>query len=145
MMSGFFGAGAWLGVSVVCLALVAASPACGRDAGEFEGAVWTIELTPKRVRDGQKLRATYRISNHVLFQKVRPTHTEYTKEVGKNHPNGNRTRTHFRELAVFNKSRERTMTSGWATLQLDSRGEWSGQFIDSGGKHWDCRVRRVQE
>lgn len=42
-------------------------------------------------------------------------------------------------------SRERMTLSGWATLQLDARGEWSGQFIDSSGKHWDCRVRRVQE
>ena len=132
---------------VLALVAVAGVPTSvpAQDAGEFEGAVWTIALKPRQPRSDGPLRATYRISDRVLYQKEKPRIPVYDKQVGRNYPNGKKTRTHFRELTAFTASREPRSLSGWANLQMDERGKWSGQFIDSTGKHWDCEVKRVQE
>lgn len=134
----------WI-VGLFCGVLTLPKISLAWDAGEFEGAVWTIQLTPRVNRNGGGLRATYRIADHVLYQKEKPRIPEYNQRVGKNYPNGSRTRTHFETLTAFGPQKERHTLSGWATLKFDARGEWSGQFIDSTGKHWDCTVKRVQE
>ena len=119
------------------------SSANARDGGEFEGAVWTIVLKPRG--QGETLKATYRIANHVLYQKAKPRVPDYNVRVGTNHPEGRKTQTRFQKLTAFGPGRERHDLSGLAKLEMVVAGNWSGQFIDSSGKHWDCTVKRAQE
>jgi len=115
-----------------------------QDSGKVDGAIWTIQLTAK-TPGRQRLRGAYRINSHVIFQKENPPEGDFVIEVGKNFPRGGKTRTKFESLVLRSESLEKVTLQGTALLSVDRFGEWSGTLIDSSGRHWDCRVRRVQE
>jgi hypothetical protein len=131
---------------LICLA--ASGPTFGqakKDAGKFDGAVWTFQMTPK-VPGLQPLRGAFRVSNHVLYQKETPEDPDFTKQVGKNHPRGSKTRVEFKDLRAFvRKGVVHEGLSGNVLLTIDRFGEWSGTFIDSQGRHWGFKCSRVQE
>lgn len=129
-------------VLLVCASL--ANRLCGQDGGAVDGAIWTIVLTSKQT-DGERLRAAYRVKSNVLYQKENPPEGDFTVAVGQNFPRGKRTLAKFDRLVLWNGRLEKTTLKGQALLSIERYGEWSGTFIDSSGKHWECRVRRVQE
>jgi len=111
----------------------------------FDGAVWRFRMskkqTPAKVLVGQ-----FRVSDHVLFQKDTPSDPEFSKKVGRNSPNGKKTRIDVDDFRVFTKEKKRMLKmKGTARLSLDKVGEWSGIFTTGKGDNWTFKASRIKE
>lgn len=128
-----------------------ASKSMAQVGDRFEGAVWRFHISPKGSRR-EPVTGLFRVADHELFQKESRDDESKERLVGRNHPDGRKTRMVFKELLVFEKGktdsdrpRPRDRVSGTALLRMDEPGEWSGRFIDSEGLHWDFRCSRIRE
>lgn len=112
----------------------------------MDGARWRFYMTSKGP-SGIKLTGSYRINNHVLYQKEKRTDVQMDKKVGTNFPiNKKRTKTEFADLRVMDlKSKEFSQIKGTARLKMVEGGKWSGGFTDGKGMNWSFTCRRVQE
>lgn len=145
-----FRAAPWLAAVAVGLLISLAAADCraeGRDGGDFEGAVWRFEMTPKGSRGGgAPLAGRYRVAKHVLYQKRDRQDKDFSKRVGTNRPSGKRTKVEFDGLRAADKDGAfREGIGGTALLTMDRFGEWSGTLVDGDGRHWDFRCTRVKE
>jgi hypothetical protein len=124
---------------------VAGPSAHAQDGDKFEGAVWTFVMTPKGRGPGP-LNAAFRVSGNVLYQRSKPR-GDFDKVIGKNHPRGKKqTRIEIDDLRAHDRNRGvHAGLKGTALLTADRRGEWSGRFLDSEGRHWDFKCSRTQE
>jgi hypothetical protein len=130
------------GMIATCLC---ASSAIAEEGDQFEGAIWQFELTQKKSPD-TKLVGQYRIAKHVVYQKTKRDDKDFSKEVGKNHPEGKKTKMEVTEFRAFNESeKKRLLIEGTARLKLVKGGEWSGVFTDKDGINWDMKCTRIQE
>jgi len=146
-------------VGLVCTAallsgIVGASAASADDKDKFDGAIWNFTMTPKRGGLGlEPLKGGFRVFNHVLYQRSKPprekkeaNRDDFDKVVGKNHPQGKRTRVEMKDFRAFDKNMTwHSGLKGSVLLTIDRFGEWSGTFVDSEGRHWDFKCTRVQE
>lgn len=120
----------------------------GKDGGEFDGAVWKFQLTPKPAGgDRVPLSGRYRIAENVLYQRRDDDDKEFSKKVGKNKPNGaTKTKVEFTDLrAVAKGGAAREGIKGTATLTKERHGEWSGTFVDGDGDRWEFHCSRYKE
>lgn len=134
--------------SLLCVAVLLAfataeSSAFAQD--RFDGAIWSFTMSSKKP-GGESLSGRFRVSDDVLYQKVSPQARGFRKVIGKNTPNGRRTRIEMEDFRAMNgQGSWQTGLQGKALLTMDRFGEWSGTFIKSDGSHWDFRCVRVQE
>ncbi len=139
---GLFAAAVWFG------AIAGSSSTMAQEQGQFEGAIWRFSMTPRPpLRGREPLRGVFRVHNHVLYQKsIRSPDAPFDKEIGKNHPNGKKTRIEFHDLRAADRNQNfKGGLSGQVLLSFDAFGEWSGRYIDAQGLHWDFKCTRVQE
>jgi hypothetical protein len=133
-------------MACACFALIAPeaqSAAAGED--NFDGAVWKFEMSNKK-EPAKKMVGRFRVSNHVLFQKDTPSDPKYSKRVGKNYPNGKRTRVEVRDFRAFTKEgMNQVRLEGTARLSLVKFGEWEGLFTDGSGSNWGFTASRIEE
>jgi hypothetical protein len=139
-----------LGLALLTLALLSLVLVCGSPAadeiGSFDGAVWRFGMTPKG--GGKKLRGAFRVNNHVLFQKSDRSDKDFTEKVGTNHPGARgKTRMVFnKEFQAVDEDKTRhEALGGVARLNMDEKGEWSGEYISEKGRHYEFRCTRIQE
>jgi hypothetical protein len=118
-------------------------PAAAAD-DNFDGAVWKFEMTNKK-DPAKKLFGRFRVSNHVLFQKDTPSDPKYSKQVGKNFPDGKKTRFEVSDFRVLTPNMSELKVKGTARLTLVKVGEWEGLFTDGRGVNWDFKASRIQE
>ncbi|MBB3208879.1 hypothetical protein FHS27_004713 [Rhodopirellula rubra] len=126
-------------LAATCFAPVATSQ------DNFDGAVWAFKMSkkqePKKIIGGR-----FRVSNHVLFQKFDPSDAQFSKRVGKNHPNGQKTRFDVDDFRVFTEPKKRLiLIKGTGRLSMDKIGEWSGIFTDGRGSNWTFKASRIKE
>jgi hypothetical protein len=134
-------------IGVVALSGIAGISAVQAQSGDkFDGAVWSFNMTPKRPGP-EPLRGQFRVSNNVLYQRSQPSRTApYDKVIGKNFPNGKRTRVEMEDFRAADKNRSwHGGMKGKILLTMDRPGEWSGTFVDAEGRHWSFQCTRVQE
>lgn len=126
--------------------VLSSSWALAQDGDKFDGAIWIFTMKSKG-RNSQTLKGRFRVSDDVLYQQAeRGRETPFDKEVGKNYPNGKRTRIEMSDLRAGDANRSiHSGLKGKALLNMDRGGEWSGTFIDGEGHHWDFQCSRVQE
>jgi uncharacterized glyoxalase superfamily protein PhnB len=110
----------------------------------FEGAVWEFELK-KTSPPTNVLTGRYRVSNHILFQKDNPGDKEYTKQVGRNNPNGNRTTFVVDDFRAFTRDKKQVRMKGTGKASLVEFGKWTGTFTDRRGVQWQLRLNRIEE
>ena len=124
--------------------------ATGTQKGDqFEGAVWRFRITPKSPRSEER-HGAFRVSNDQIFQKETPADKDFRKQVGTNHPKGEKTRMKVTDFRTFVKSENggagsQNRMSGTVLLSMNKFGEWSGRFIDSEGHHWEFKCSRIAE
>ena len=143
----------FLGLFIVMLA-VDAGTALGTqgEAGDtVEGAMWRIQMT-SRARRGKKLGGIFRVSDHVLYQKVEPGPDAEEQSVGKNRPardrDGRTTFLDFENLRVREpgeRPKDGEKISGTAKIERDEFGKWHGRLIDGEGLHWNVSLTRFKE
>lgn len=134
---------------VVCVAAAACFsvglPVFAQEGDQFEGAVWQFEMSQKKSPQ-TKLIGRYRISDHVVFQMDKPTDPQFSKQVGKNYPDGTKTKMEVADFRVFeqpNKKQQRI--AGTARLRMIKFGEWTGVFTDEKGVNWNIKCSRIKE
>jgi hypothetical protein len=111
----------------------------------IDGAIWQFEMTPKG-RGLKPLRGRFRVSDNVLYQNSQGMRNKFDKVIGKNHPDGRRTRVEFEDFRAADKDRNfQGGMKGTARLKIDRVGEWSGVFTDGEGRNWDFKCTRVRE
>lgn len=111
----------------------------------FDGAIWYFKITP-RTKGAQTLSGQFRVSDHILYQKELRSSEDFTKRVGVNHPNGNRTRVEITDLRAKMPNGEfRSRINGEVRMTFDKFGKWSGMFTDERGINWDFNCTRVKE
>ncbi len=88
---------------VLCL-LIACLPvhstAAAQSDDQFDGAVWRFVMKPKFKGESES-KGGFRVLNNELFQKETPKDEEFTKKIGTNHPNGDRTVMKLKEFRYF--------------------------------------------
>lgn len=115
------------------------------DQDQFEGAVWRFKMTQKK-SDNTTLIGRYRISDHTVYQKDTPADPSFSKAVGKNHPNGTKTRMEVVDFRAFQQSNKKQQRiEGTARLKMVEFGKWTGMFTDKVGVNWDFECSRIQE
>lgn len=137
---------------VLCLLLAclpSRSTAALQDDDQFDGAVWRFVMKPKFKGESES-KGGFRVLNNELFQKETPKDEEFSKKIGTNHPNGDRTvmkLKEFRYFAISDDPSPKTakQISGRVLLKRERFGEWSGRFIDEHGRHWEFKCSRVAE
>lgn len=123
--------------------LCAGHGALAQEGDQFEGAVWQFEMSQKKSPD-TKLVGRYRIANHVVFQKDVPSDPQFSKQVGKNQPDGKRTKMEVTDFRVFEQpSKKQQRVAGTARLKMVKFGEWTGVFTDEKGVNWDMKCTRI--
>ncbi len=111
----------------------------------IDGAFWKCTMKPK-TSDLKLLKGQFRISNHWLFQKEKPSLEEFKTFNGFNKPNNGKTVIAFNDLRAMDKERNwHNGIKGTAFLKLERLGYWSGRFVDAKGRHWSFTCTRVQE
>lgn len=128
---------------------IGTSKAAAPTGDQFEGAVWSFTMSPKFPR-AEKRQGAFRVADDKIFQKLKPSDKEFSKEVGVNHPNGDKTQIELHDFRTFEITSDgglgsQKRLSGKALLKMNKLGEWSGRFIDGDGKHWEFQCSRVAE
>ena len=123
----------------------------GQAGDTVEGAIWRIQMT-SRARRGKKLGGMFRVSDHVLYQKVEPGPDAEEQVVGKNRPvrsrDGKTTLLDFENLRVREpgeRPKEGEKISGTAKIERDEFGKFHGRLVDGKGLHWDVTLTRFKE
>lgn len=135
-----------IAVAVACVFVLPSSSLSADDRGQFDGAVWNFEMTPKGKKAGT-LKSKFRVSDNVIYQPKDPKDKDAKKKVGTNHPNSDsKTKIILTDLRAFTKNRvPRSGLSGVVYLKRSKFGEWSGIFTDKTGRNWNFRCVRVKE
>lgn len=118
----------------------------------IEGAVWQFEMSEKS-RESNKLVGRFRLSNNVLYQKEKPRHPTFNKQVGKNFPKGKVTRFEVTEFRALPKGNDKidfskdavVLLKGTGRMSLTKIGEWEGLFTDDSGINWNFKAVRIAE
>ncbi|NNJ26080.1 hypothetical protein [Alienimonas chondri] len=120
-----------------------AAPASAEDS--FDGAVWRVKLTSKK--EPSKVRhAQFRMAESVLYQKVTRTDPTYSKRVGKNFPDGRRTRFEVEDFRVrLGRKDDYVTIKGTGRMTPVKVGRWHGLFTDGRGDNWDLVADRIEE
>ena len=122
-----------------------APPVFAQEEDQFEGAVWQFAMSQKKAPQ-TKLIGRFRISKHVVFQKEKRSDAEFSKQVGKNHPVGKKTRMEVAGFRVFEQANKKQQSiAGTARLKMIRFGEWTGVFTDEKGVNWDIKCSRIME
>ena len=140
-------------VAVLLSGIVGGSSATADEKDKFDGAIWNFTMTPKRPASAEPLKGGFRVFKHVLYQRSEAPREkgvakrdDFNKVIGKNHPQGKRTRVELNDFRAFDKNMTwHSGLKGSVLLTIDRFGEWSGTFVDSEGRHWDFKCVRVQE
>lgn len=133
----------------VCLAATACislkTPVFAQEGDQFEGAVWQFEMSQKK-NPQTKLTGRFRIADHVVFQMDKPSDPKFSKQVGKNHPDGKKTMMEVADFRVFTQpGKKQQRIAGTAKLKMIKFGEWTGVFTDKDGVNWDINCSRINE
>ena len=125
------------------------SEAVAQTGHQFEGAVWRFTMAPKFPR-AVKRQGAFRVADNKIFQKTKSDDKDFSKEIGVNKPDGNKTRIELKDFRTFEIASggglgAQNRIDGTALLKMNRFGEWSGRFIDGDGKHWEFQCSRVVE
>mgnify|MGYP001002968559 CR=1 FL=1 len=117
----------------------------GDDGGKFDGAVWQFTMKPK-TGNAKAMRGRFRVNQDVIYQKATPADPTFSKKIGMNHPRYPKTKIEVTDLRALDEAGKlHRQIKGTAHLSIDKRGEWSGEFVDADGVHWEFQCTRTQE
>lgn len=127
------------------LCLAADESQQGDDGGKFDGAVWQFNMKPKS-GGAKSMRGRFRVNQDVIYQKATLKDPTFGKKIGTNHPRYPKTKIEVTDLRALDEAGKlHHHIKGTAHLSIDKRGEWSGEFVDADGLHWEFKCTRTQE
>ena len=107
-----------------------------------QSAIWKFSI--RSTTNGETFTGGFRLSNNTLFQKASAGDRNFSRVIGVNRPQGNRTQFRVKGMRLFKNGRYVRNCMGIATLRLNSYGKWSGTLTDARGRTWTIHCLRVK-